>query len=165
MTIIYLPCDVPRPLPKIVHRHHWVTPHHHHHAPAPVCDCGGGGALPGSGGSGEGFIEAPGGSSWLGYGPSFAGGGGMGAGGGGGRTDQLKTHPEMAGFSPSPGALVVWPHPGQPPGAPLPPYTVIGTPEVPIQPPLQNIPEPSTWLMLMLGAAAIAMAYRLKVRA
>ena len=63
MTIIYLPCDVPRPLPKIVHRHHWVTPHHHHHAPAPVCDCGGGGALPGSGGSGEGFIEAPGGSS------------------------------------------------------------------------------------------------------
>ena len=154
MTIIYLPCDVPRPLPKIVHRHHWVTPHHHHHAPAPVCDCGGGGALPGGGGSGEGgFIEAPGGSSWLGYGPSFAGGGGIGAGGGGGRPDQLRTHPEMAGFSPP---LVVWPHlPGYPPS-----YTVVGTPEGPIPPPGQTIPEPTTWIMLILGAAAIAMVYR-----
>ena len=154
MTIIYLPCDVPRPLPKIVHRHHWVAHHHHHHAAAPACDCGGG--APGGGGGEDSFIPAPGGSSWLGYGPSFAGGGGMGAGGGGGRPDQLRTHPEMAGFSPS---LVVWPHP---PGTP-PLYTVVGTPEGPIPPTQTTIPEPATWFMLMLGAAALVLLYRRRI--
>ena len=155
MTIIYLPCDVPKPLPKIVHRHHWVAHHHHHHAPTPVCDCGGGGALPGGGGSGEGgFIEAPGGSSWLGYGPSFAGGGGIVAGSAGGRQAPLKTHPEMAGFSPS---LVVWP---APPEAAPPSFTVIGMPEGPIPSPAQPIPEATTWLMLLVGFAALALLYR-----
>ena len=49
---------------------------------------------------------------------------------------------------------------------PIIPVVVVPPPwTVPIVPPPAAIPEPSTWLMLMLGAAAIAMAYRLKVRA